>query len=451
MNAPESLPLEVGTVLWRLAATMFFVVLNGFFVATEFGLVKVRGARIEALADLGNKRARMARRILARLDLYLSSCQFGITVASLILGWLAEPAIAQVLVAGAAKLGWVVGDSAVVHGIALAVALTIVTALHMTIGEQAPKIWAIQRPEPMVLAAAHPLRIFTLVFGPLIGIINHLSNAVLRLLGTTPGGDHEAPLSPGELRAVLAASAHAGHITVRQRTFAENILRFIDLEVRHVLVPRVDVAWLTRETPIERIIALIDESGHSRFPLCDEDLDSVIGIVHAKDVLLAHAAQRPRDLQELARPALFVPDTQPLGKMIAELQQVQRHCAVVVDDHGTAIGLAFLEDALEEIVGPIRDEFDQAEVRVTEVDGGAVELNGDLALPEAVALLGLEPADDDDTIGGHVTSLLGRLPKVGEELKLGPYTVRVLEVKRHRVLRLRFERAKVEGAPEASD
>ncbi|MCW8985392.1 MAG: hemolysin family protein, partial [Thermoanaerobaculales bacterium] len=240
---------EVTTFAVRLGATLFFVLLNGFFVAAEFAFVKVRGSRVEALAKAGSGRARIAQGILGRLDLYLSSCQFGITVSSLILGWLAEPAVAELLMAGARTLGWPVGESPLIHAVSLAVALTIVTTLHMTLGEQAPKIWAIQRSEATALGVAYPLRIFTAVFRPLIWVINHIANWMLRLVGISLAGQHETTFSSDELRAILAASAQAGQISSRQRQFANNILGFINLQVRHVLVPRVDVVWLADPQP----------------------------------------------------------------------------------------------------------------------------------------------------------------------------------------------------------
>lgn len=431
---------EVMTFVWRLAATLFFVLLNGFFVAAEFAFVKVRGSRVETLASKGSGRAKMAQAILGRLDLYLSSCQFGITVSSLILGWLAEPAVAELLMAGARALGWSVGESPLVHAVSLALALTVVTTLHMTLGEQAPKIWAIQRPEYTSLAVAYPLRIFTVVFGPLIRVINLISNWMLKLVGISLAGHDEASFSSEELRAILQASAQAGEITARQRQFANNILGFINLQVRHVLVPRVEVVWLSDRQPVVENLRIIRETSHTRFPLCEDDLDTVIGIVHVKDVMAALSERRDVDLSALARQPLYVPDTQALGRMIVEMQAAKAKSAIVLDDHGTAIGMAFLEDALEEIVGPIQDEFDDEEAPISHDVENVLELLGSLPLPEATELLGLEEDGGDDTIGGHVVSLLGRLPQTGDQLTIGGYLVTVTEVSNRRVLRLRFER-----------
>jgi CBS domain containing-hemolysin-like protein len=430
---------EAMTFAVRLGATLFFVLLNGFFVAAEFAFVKVRESRIEAIANTGNARAKMAEKILDRLDLYLSSCQFGITVSSLILGWLAEPAIAELLIFGAAALGLPVANSALLHGVALAIALTIVTTLHMTLGEQAPKIWAIQRSEATALGVAYPLRIFTVVFGPLVRVINLISNWMLRMVGISLADEHETTFSADELRAILASSAQAGQISARQRQFANNILGFINLQVRHVLVPRVDIVWLANREPDDENLRIIRESGHTRFPLCGDDLDDVIGIIHVKDVMAALSSGQEVDLGAMSRKPLYIPDTQSLGRMIVEMQAAKAKSAIVLDDHGTAIGMAFLEDALEEIVGPIQDEFDDEEAAIIGDETDLLEMRGDLPLPEATELLGLVATGTDDTIGGHVVSVLGRLPESGDQLTIGGYRVTVTEVSRRRVLRLRFE------------
>ena len=441
---------EAMTFAVRLGATLFFVLLNGFFVAAEFAFVKVRGSRIDTLANAGSGRARIAQKILDRLDLYLSSCQFGITVSSLILGWLAEPAIAELLMAGAHALGMPVGDSALLHGVSLAVALTIVTTLHMTLGEQAPKIWAIQRSEAAALGVAYPLRIFTVVFGPLVRVINLISNWMLRLVGISLADEHETTFSADELRAILASSAQAGQISARQRQFANNILGFINLEVRHVLVPRVDIVWLSNRVPVEESLRTIRESGHTRFPFCRDDMDDVIGIIHIKDVMAALSEGRDVDLSAIVRKPVYIPDTQSLGRMIVEMQTARAKSAIVLDDHGTAIGMAFLEDALEEIVGPIQDEFDEEEPPIRRDDSDLIEMRGDVPLPEVADLLGLAEDGTDDTIGGHVVSLLGRLPQEGDHLNIGGYLVTVTEVSNRRVLKLRFERVGDEHAKDTT-
>jgi CBS domain containing-hemolysin-like protein len=426
-------------VSWRLFLTLFFVGLNGFFVAAEFALVKVRQTRIEALAEQGVSSADTTLHVLKNLDRYLSSCQLGITIASLVLGWLAEPAVASLIIAGFNALG--VGlDPGVAHGIAVAIALSFVTTLHVTLGEQAPKIYAIQNSEPVALRLAGPLKLFTALLGPAISMLHALSNGLLRIVGIKSGHEHDGVLSREELSAILISSARAGTITPRQREFAENILNMMSLEVRHILVPRIDVVFLSLDDSHEENLEKIRNSSHSRLPLCRDDLDSVVGIVHVREALKAIASEGEEDLEALSRPSAVVTNTQPIGRLIRDMQESHSHCAVVVDEHGTAIGLAFLEDALEEIVGPIYDEFDVAEEQSRQQPDGSIDIAGDVALPEAEEILGLRETGEFDTIGGLVVAELGRLPRQGDRLEIGPYTVTVVKVRKNRIEALRFAR-----------
>ena len=433
-------PLSLEVVLWSLAATALFLALNAFFVAAEFALVRVRGARIRALAADGDARAGVAARILERLDLHLSACQLGITAASLVLGWLAEPAVAGLLIFGAEKLGWSIGDARWVRGAALVVALTIVTFLHVTIGEQAPKVWALRRAEPMALRVSRPLRWFTVMFSPAIRLVDWASSAILRLAGVGDVASHEPPARADELREMLAASAEAGHISKRQRQFADNVIKLADLEVRHVFVPRSKVIWLEVDAPWEESLRCLGESTHARLPLCRGGLDATLGVVHAKDVVSWLARGETPDLATLAHHPVFVPDTQPLGRMIVELQRAGALCAFVLDDHGTVLGMAFLEDALEEIVGPMRDDLGHEGPAFEWTGPDSLVMRGDLPLPDAEDLLGIEIEEGDDTVGGHVVAELGRLPAEGDSVRIGRWTASVLSVDDRRVGRLGFER-----------
>jgi CBS domain containing-hemolysin-like protein len=436
----ETHSADLTTFVLRLAATLFFVVANGFFVAAEFALVKVQATQLRERSKRSG-RARTAYHIRSHLDTYLSACQLGITLSSLILGWLAEPAVAELLLwaAGSAGLGLDPGNLWV-HAIALALALSVVTFLHMTVGEQAPKIWAINRSESVALQVARPLQLFAAAFRPFIWVINESSNGLLRIAGMTPDELGDSSHNVEELRNILTGSAEAGHISDHQLGLAENVFAMIELEVRHILVPRVDVAYLSLERPLEENLRVLQETGHSRFPLCEVGLDTVVGFIHAKEVLGAAAAGKTIDLQSLARRPLFVPDTQPLARLVPQMQRTRNHCAVVVDEHGTSVGLAFLEDALEEIVGPIADEFDEPVVAVRNAGGGVLDLPGSLALPEAEELLGAEDlGNESDTIGGHLVAELGRLPRPGDELTIGRYRIRVEEVRKRRIVRLLCE------------
>lgn len=422
-----------------MLAAGFFVLLNGFFVAAEFALVKTRRERLNVLVEQGSKSAKLTLYMLDHLDLYLSSCQLGVTLCSLILGWLAEPAFAAALLVVAQFVGFS-PDPRLLHGVALALALLIVTVLHMTIGEQAPKIWAIKRTESMVRVIAYPLYMYTMVFRPFIWFINTISNLLLRIVGIASGAAEEPIRDVDEIREIIARSANAGHLTHRQKEFAQNILSIARLEVRHILVPRADIVYLAADHPIEENLRIISDRGHSRFPLCRDGLDSIIGIVHTKSILVACTDRAELNLENLMRPAIYLPDSMPLSRMIHELQEAKSGCAVAVDEHGSTVGLAFLEDALEEIVGPISDEFDEYSANVKTITEGIIEISGGASIPEASEILSLKDLGDDDTIGGYVTSLLRRMPKAGDRLFIGPYQVTVLDVKQNRTHWLRFER-----------
>lgn len=430
----------------KLALTALFVALNGFFVATEFALVKVRPTRIDAMAKAGNRKAVVVQTILSNLNAYLSGCQLGITIASLVLGWLAEPAIARLIVVAAEGVGIIIPDTGVLHIVALAIALAIVTILHMTIGEQAPKIWAIQEPEKLSLWCAYPLRFFYLMFKPIIWLVDMISSWLLRLIGLKDADEHHGVEDVEELRAILRAASAAGHISGRQRALGENILGLMRLEVRHIMLPRVDVVFLSASRTHEENLEVLKNERHSRYPYCDPDLDYVTGVIHSRDVVRALIEDGDVKLDELVRPLSSVPDTQPIARLIVEMQRGQTHAALVVDEHGTSVGMVFLEDALEEIVGPIHDEFDSRAPWI-ETKGEGIEMAGSVPLPDAAETLGLDLGTEEDTIGGFIVSQLKRLPVEGDEVEVLPFRAKVLSMSRRRVTRVRF--VKSEDSPSA--
>jgi len=445
-------PIDLAGVAWRLGATLLLVVLNGFFVAAEFALVTVRRARVKELAEEGRFTARMTKHVLDHLDHYLSACQLGITLASLVLGALGEPAIATLLTSLFDVMNFTVdANSPWLRGTSLVIAFTSITILHMTLGEQAPKMWALQHAQPAALAVALPLRGFTLLFWPFITFVNAVSNSMLRAVGIDPKVAHETVPTRGELQRALDLSTEAGHIPEQGRALVDNVLRAIDMQVRHIVVPRINVAILSLKASAEANWSLMRKSGHSRYPLCENELDSIVGFVHTRDIFARGATTLTNaELRALARPALLVPDTWPLGELIAKLQTSRSHVAVVIDEFGAAVGLAFLEDALEEIVGPIADEFDDALDPFVELETGDFEVNGSMPLPAAVDRFGLAVTDaSGSTLGGYVTSLLGRLPKKGDEVRIGHYDVRVLSLVRGRAVnRLRLTRRQPTPKPE---
>jgi CBS domain containing-hemolysin-like protein len=451
MNGEHS--LDFAGVAWRLGLTLFFVLLNGFFVAAEFALVKVRRSRIATLATAGSRPAKTAEHILNHLDRYLSACQLGITLASLILGALGEPAVARLIFAGGTAMGFELDPAdPVLHWVSLLIAFTVITILHMTVGEQAPKMWALQRAERMTLQTSIPLRAFAATFRPFIWVVNGISNWMLRSGGLKMGAGHESSATAEEIRHMLSRSAEAGEISPREWELAENVFKMIELEVRHILMPRVDVVYLSLQNDLEANLQVLRRSGHSRFPLCEVGLDTVVGIVHVKDVFGGDKPSSLEELQARARPPVFAPETQPVSALILELQRQRSHCAVVLDEHGTASGLVFLEDALEEIVGPIADEFDVPRQDIEEVAPGCYEMSGMVALPEAETRLGIDLEEGaEDTIGGHVVAQLGRIARPGDSVDVEGHRISVLEVARRRISRLRIEPIEEEPAEGESE
>jgi CBS domain containing-hemolysin-like protein len=429
MNDPHT-QLDAVGVAWRLGATLFFVLLNGFFVATEFALVKVRATRIDNLAKEGSRSAVLVQHILKHMDRYLSACQLGITLASLILGALGEPAVSVLLIAALDGLGVEVArDATWLPIVSITIAFAVITILHMTVGEQAPKMWALRRAESTALRTALPLRIFTWVFTPFITVINSISNRLLRMAGLPAYHGDEASHTAEEIRSMLALSWSAGHLSKLEHDVTGNVFRIMELEVRHIVVPRIDVAYLAANRPA----------------FCEVGLDTIMGFVHTKDVMRQALDGTALDIRALARDAVFVPDTMSISNFLIELQTHQQHCAAVVDERGTVIGLAFREDALEEIVGPLGDEFDEMAREFQEVREGVYEIAGRMSVPETCDRLTFElsedEAEDEDTIGGHVTARLGRMAKPGDQVLVGPYVATVLDVSRRRIRRLRLERA----------
>ena len=446
-------------IAWRLGATLFFVLLNGFFVAAEFALVKIRGSRVDALVTEGRRGASTVRHIHAHLDHYLSACQLGITLASLVLGALGEPAVSVLIIAGAGAAGLDVAASASwLPIVSIGLAFAIITTLHMTIGEQAPKMWAIRRAERMALGTASTLRAFAWALTPFIALINWLSNGLLRAIGLPGDGHHEEVHDAEEIRSILSLSAGAGHISEREYELTENIFHVTRLEVRHVVVPRTDIDLLSLERPLEENLRLIDETQHTRYPVCEVGLDTIVGFLHVKDLLGRVMQAEEIDLKALAREALFVPDTMALSDFLTELQSHQAQCAAVLDERGTVIGFAFREDVLEELVGPLDDEFDDREEGLREIEAGIFEGPGLVSLPAVLDRLDFsldpEEEEEEDTLGGHVTARLGRLAHVGDVVRMGPYRVEVVGATPRRIERVRIRRLsepEIESAAAAAE
>jgi len=422
----------------RILLAVALIIINAFFVAVEFALVRVRQTRLDELARGGNMRAKDALAIHQKLDSYLSACQLGVTAASLGLGWVGEPAVAAVLRPAVEPLLTLLGQDAAryVGPISFVLGFGIITFIHITVGEQAPKILAIAKSEALVLRTAFAMRAIHAVAWPFVHVLNEASNALCRALGLDPSlAPHGEAHSGEELKLLLRQSGESGAIGRAEKDVVTRALDFSHRLVREVMVPRGEVVFLNTQRTLPHNLQLITEAGFTRFPLCVGDLDHVVGMIHLRDLLekriltraggpLGPAPLPDVDLKAVARRGKFMPELMTLSNALKEFQRTRTHQAMVVDEYGGTVGLLALEDVLEALVGPIQDEFDEEAPLIQGLGKGVVRVDGSTPLAEVNQALGLTIQDPDNgTLGGHLTMLLGRLAQVGDRLRLGPYEV----------------------------
>jgi CBS domain containing-hemolysin-like protein len=412
-----------------LVLAVVLVALNGFFVAAEFAIVKVRPTQIEPHARNGTVRGRVAQHLVHHLDAYLSATQLGITLASLALGWIGEPAFAWIV---RPVVGLVPGATEnLLHSASLTVAFLTITVLHIVLGELAPKSLAIRKAELTTLWVAIPLYSFYKVTFPIIWVLNHTANGLLKLVGIEPVGEAQLTHSEDELR-LLLSSEYAGKLSSQKRELLDNVFELSHRVARQIMVPRADVTYLALSHGFEENLKTARESEYTRFPLCTEHLDEVIGLVHIKDVFRAEPA--PKTLEEVKREITFVPETMPLDALLRRMRQERLHMAAVVDEYGGISGIVTMEDVIEEIVGQIQDEFDEEIPDVMPVGDGVYRVSGTTLVMDLEEALELELSDrDEDTVAGLVLSELGRSPRVGDKVVVGTAEFEVLEAFRRRI------------------
>lgn len=427
-----------------LVAALLLVAANAFFVLSEFAIVKVRRTRLKELAVQGSGSAKAALDIVHHLDTYLSANQLGITLASLALGWLGEPAIARLITPLLADI--FVTNPLVVHTISIVIAFTIITLLHVVLGELVPKSIAIQEAESAALLVAWPLKIFHKLAYPLIFIFDRVAALCLRIIGMTPGSEHEQSHTEAELRMIVNASFSDGLIDDTEGRLLDNVFTFADRTAREVMVPRTDMVCLYLDDSYEENISTVRGASFTRFPLCRTDKDNVIGMIHLRDLLENEMQTEPeRDLEKFRRDILFTPETTNISSIMQEMKSRRIHLAVVIDEYGGTAGLITLEDILEEIVGEIDDEYDlMKDPDVTEIAPLEYEISGGMIQEDVEKLLGIDLGEhDDETIAGFVFSLLGRKPEVGDSVSASGYIFEVIAVDRLRIDRLRVYPAPV--------
>jgi CBS domain containing-hemolysin-like protein len=405
--------------------TFLLVLLNGFFVAAEFAIVKVRSSQIAL--ERGNLSKKAAENIIDNLDGYLAATQLGITLASLGLGWVGEDVMSRIILRFMQLLGLPISES-LAHNIALPVAFAVLTILHIVFGELAPKSLAIRYPTSTSLKIAVPLQIFYTVFKPFIWLLNGFANIILKLLGVKPINEQEIH-SEEELRLIIAESEEGGAIEPAERELIQNVFDFDDRIVRQVMVPRVKISGLRADLTIQETMDLILKEGYSRYPVFENSLDEIIGIVHAKDVINAHFQRTGKGLKEVMRPAHFIPETKPIDALLREFQRRKTQMAIVVSEFGGTIGIVTLEDILEELVGEIQDEHDHEQQIVTLLDKQVYQVVAQSSIHDINKFIEVPfpESEDYETLSGMITYHRPSI-KEGDTFVLCGYKFKILKV-----------------------
>ncbi|MCK8489762.1 hemolysin family protein [Paenibacillus sp. MBLB2552] len=438
---------EIGKLIWNLLLVLILVFLNGFFVAAEFSLVKVRQSRLTQLAREGHRRANYALKVNKRLDTYLSATQLGITLASLGLGWVGEPAVSELLIEPLMhQMG--ATDPTLISTISVAVGFAIITFLHIVIGELAPKSLAIQKSEEASLWLSWPLLMFYRIFLPVIWLLNTAANSMLRLIGIEPAGEGEAAHSEEEIRILMDQSAKSGVIDKDEMKLVDNIFDFSDMLAREVMLPRTDMDCLYTNLSWEDNMKIVAGTKHSRYPVAVEDKDQIIGFVHITDLLLPDS-EKPLHLEGLVRPILNVPESMEISQVLRLMQKKHSQVTLVVDEYGGTAGLLTAEEILEEIVGDLHDEFEDERSDIEKLSDDVYSVDGRLLIEEVNDLVGSEIVDEEvDSIGGWLFKELEGTPAKGKRKQVDRFLFEVEEASRLRITRVKVIRLVVEEPDE---
>jgi CBS domain containing-hemolysin-like protein len=432
---------------WLLVAGIFVLIaINGFFVASEFALVRARRGRLEEMAR-GTRADALVQQELDEINEYLSACQLGITLASIGIGFLGEPAVARIVEP--------LFPESVSHGVALAISLAIsyaiTTALHITIGEQVPKILAITRAEETALRIARPLHFFARAFGPPVRALNAVSNWILRLLGVDPNAEFEEGGSPAELRRLIAESGAGGILPATQAEMLGGVFHLEEQQARHVMTPGPELTTIRIGATAAGAARICVESGHTRLVVVDES-GAVAGVLHANSILDTIVSRGPdAPIADAVAEPLMVPETRPLPELLRELRNAHVSLAIVVDEYGRTAGIVTIEDVIEEIVGEIADETDRESDAVRYLGDNQWVVAGHVSLADLEAYGAEIPAESDafTSVGGLVFHLAGRVPQPGEEFETDGYRLRVEEVDNNRVARVRITHVDHSADPQA--
>ncbi|OKP88775.1 hypothetical protein A3842_05070 [Paenibacillus sp. P3E] len=425
MSDPLPGILHVGLII-------LLVLLNGFFVSVEYAMVKVRSGRIDSLMEEGSKQAVAASNIVHNLDGYLSACQLGITLASLALGWLGEPAIATIVGPIVTSLGF--GETSV-YVISLIIAFMFITVLHIVLGELAPKTIAVNKAEAVLLLTAGAMNVFYRIMYPFIWIVKGLASGLLRIFRLSPASELATAHTEEEIRILMQESNKSGLIDNTEMTLVDNIFEFADTMAREIMIPRTEMICLNNNLTVEENMEIAFDGMRTRYPVCDGDKDHILGFIHIKDLIRDNAPK----YNELIRPILTVPESIQISALLKVMQRAKTQIAILIDEYGGTSGMVTLEDIMEEIVGEIQDEFDEERPGVEKLGENEFSIDGLMLIEEINDRLGLNMETDDyDTIGGWLYSKLEvNPPQKGQTFEFDNHLFAVEETDNKRISRIK--------------
>lgn len=426
--------MDIVPILFQLLLVIFLIAMNGFFVAAEFACVKIRPSRLETLIQEGSRQAKYAKKLTDHLDASLSVTQLGITLASLGLGWVGEPAVATLILPITHAVGL---DDVIGHTISLALAFSIITGLHIVLGELTPKTMAIQNVEKIMLSVALPMLVFHRVMYPFVWLLNHVANWVAHRMGFHTASEGDDAHTEEEIRLLMEESHRQGLIDDTEVDFVDNVFDFTDLNVREIMTPRTDMVCLYLEDTMDENLHIILEEQLTRYPICHEDKDHIVGFLHVKDLMRVMAEGRKPNLRRLARKALIVPESMDVSVLLKTMQKQRSQMAIVVDEYGGTAGMVTIEDIVEEIVGDIQDEFDEERPTAERRGKRIFSVDAKMLLEELEDILEIDIEDEDvDTVGGWLYDQIGQAPRVGQMAAAGGNLFYVEEVDGVRITRV---------------
>jgi CBS domain containing-hemolysin-like protein len=423
---------------FKIFLTFFLVALNGFFVAAEFAIVKVRASQIEIKAKSGSRVANIAKFITQHLDGYLAATQLGITLASLGLGWVGESVMHSIVHDLLINFNL---SEVYITSISTFIAFLFITVMHIVFGELAPKSIAIQRPVATTLFVAFPLQGFYLVFRPFIWVLNGFANIILKIFGISSVGGHESVHSTEELYYLLDQGKESGALDTNEHELIKNVFDFNERVVKNIMVPRTKISGIELSSPKKEVVDIIIAEGYSRMPVYDDIIDKIIGIVHAKDILPLLAGNKDWALSDIIRKPYFVPETKKINDLLSELQQKRIQIAIVIDEFGGTAGMVTLEDIVEEIVGEIQDEYDEEKPTVEKISDTEFIINAYATVYDVNEHLPHDlPEDEDfDTVGGLVSHAFGKIPEVGDSEECYGYLFTILKKTEQNIETIKLE------------